>query len=295
MTPSALRRLAIAVTAVAVLGAAGVASAAGLGVTSTRLTTFAVAGIAEPLMTGMTMQDQNADGWVDTVAVTFDAAVSTTNLSDWTLTNVPSGATLLSATPSGNQVLLALGGGAGAPDTAAGSFTVALADTTGTLTSFGPTAPADGAGPVPIALSTTNAGTAGRMEAGDTLAVTFSEDLEAASVPSSTSVSHLDDGTGLDFLNATGITAGYLSLGSPDYLHARGKEASFANSMVSRPTADSFRVTVAGVCSAVPQSSCDKLTPGQGSFTYLPAPAITDAAGNAAAGSLTTAPTFRLF
>ncbi len=284
-----------AAIAVAVLGTALGASAATLGIGTGGLTSFQVAGISGPRMTTMEMQDRDGNGKVDIVVVTFDSLVPATNDADWTLDAVPSGGTL-AATGAiavvGNQVFLTITEGIDGIDTAVGDFTVTLDDTTGGLVSFGPAAPDDGAGPVPTGVTSTNSGTAGLMEAGDTLTITFSEDIVGAGGP--VAVSQQDDGTGSDFLDIPGITSGLVSLGSPDYLHARGKRATFAGSSWAA-AGNTVTVTVAGTCSANPQSNCDKLTPGQGLFVYVPAATLTDAAGNPAAGSLSTLPSFRLF
>jgi hypothetical protein len=147
---------------------------------------------------------------------------------------------------------------------------------------------------VPVTVATSNAagGTAGLMQAGDTLTVTFSEALAAATVPASVAVTQLDDpATGADFLNIPGVTSGALDLGSLDYLLARNKQATFASSAAALTSPTALRVTAAGPCSG----DCMQLRAGQGVFVFAPAATITDLAANAAAGTFPTAATFRLF
>ena len=96
-----------------------------------------------------------------------------------------SGGTLSSTTSSASTATLTIAEGSGAANTAVGTFTLALASSSGIVDtsnrhgSFAAAAPADGAGPVPISMSSTNkpGGTAGKAEAGDTVAVTFSEPI----------------------------------------------------------------------------------------------------------------------
>lgn len=287
------RRIAVAVGILVALSTVTVASAATLGVTPGKLTTFQVAGMTGSSMTGLVMYDRDLDGRVDEVVVDFSGPVAA-NMPDWTLTDVPSGGTLAAVAAVGSQVFLTLNQNLANPaDTAVGGFTVALDDTTGLLVSFGPTAPADKAGPVPTAVATTAAGaTAGRMDSGDQLEVVFSEALDSASVPASTTVLQQDDGlTGLDSLGVTGVTSGLASLGGSEYLIARGKQVSFTPSSVSLTAGRTVRVTIGGSCTG----DCNQLRSGQGRFVYAPAPTITDLSGNAAAGSFPTAAAFRLF
>ena len=83
---------------------------------------------AAPVRTAMVMQDTNANGKVDQVAVTFsETLASSTDTAPWTLANVPSGGTLASVSTSGAVATLTITEGAGAANTAVGTFTVALA------------------------------------------------------------------------------------------------------------------------------------------------------------------------
>jgi hypothetical protein len=246
-----------------------------------------------PLLTGLEMFDINANGKVDRVIATFSENIVCTSpcLTPWTLANVPSGGVLGSVSTATNKATLTIVEGVGARDTAVGSFTVALApsaigirDAGGNQSSFSATAPTDKAAPVPVSISDTNIGTDGKMEAGDTLTVTFSEVLAPGSVPGSASVTETDPlGSGNDTLTIAGMSNGALTLGGNNYIRDDGTSASFASSNVALTGASkAITVTVAGSCSGTCGAN---ITAGNGTFVFAPAATIADPAGNAAAGS----------
>ena len=110
-----------------------------------------------PALVSLSMRDNNANGKVDRVLATFSEALAaySAGTAPWTLANVPSGGSLSSVSVSGTLATLTIAEGAGAPDTAVGSFTLALAsaatgirDAAGNLSAFAATSPADGARPV---------------------------------------------------------------------------------------------------------------------------------------------------
>ena len=141
---------------------------------------------AAPVRTGMTMLDGDADGKIDTVTVSFsESLASSSATAPWTLANVPSGGTLASVSTGGNTATLALTEGAGAANTAVGSFTVALAaniagitDAASNQSSFAATAPADGAAPVMVSMLMQDSNSNGKV---DRLVTTFSETLNSTS------------------------------------------------------------------------------------------------------------------
>ena len=110
---------------------------------------------------------------------------------------------------------LTISEGAGAPDTAVGSFTIALTsnatgirDAAGNQSSFTATTPTDAAKPVPVSVTSVNNGlTAGLMEAGDTFVVTFSEAIATAVGPGATITETDPSGAGNDRLTIPGLTA----------------------------------------------------------------------------------------
>ena len=130
------------------------------------------------------------------------------------------------------------------------------------------------------------------MQAGDALAITFSEAILASSVPGTTTITETDPtGGGNDTLTITSLTNGARALGANNYVNANNTSASFASSTLGVAGA-TVTATVAGACTGTCGAN---LTAGQGAFVFAPAATITDAAGNAATGTLTTAGTFRVF
>ena len=132
----------------------------------------------------MVMQDVNGNGKVDQVTVTFsEPLAASTNTAPWTLANVPSAGTLASVSTSGATATLTLSEGAGAADTAVGTFTVALAtnatgirDAAGNQSSFAAAAPTDGAKPALLTLTMQDTNSNGKV---DHVAAVFSETLAA--------------------------------------------------------------------------------------------------------------------
>jgi hypothetical protein len=141
----------------------------------------AVADQAAPAPVSMTMQDVNANGKVDRVAITFsEAIVNSTATAPWTLGSVPSAGALASVAASGTTATLTITEGAGAVDTAVGPFTVTLAtaasgirDAVGNQASFS-RSPSDGARPVRTASEMFDVNADGWV---DRVVVTFSEAL----------------------------------------------------------------------------------------------------------------------
>lgn len=254
-----------------------------------------------PTLSTLTMRDNNANGKVDRTLATFSEALAaySAGTAPWTLANVPSGGSLSSLSISGVTATLTLAEGAGAPDTAVDSYTVALAtsatgirDGAGNLASFAATTPADGAKPVPVGVTSSNNGvTLGLMEVGDTFEVTFSEAI-ASPVGPGAAITETDPSVGNDQLTISGLTAvAGVVTGSNLYIATDGTSAAFSSSTMSKASAV-ITATVAGSCSGTCGAN---ITAGSGALVFTPDPTLQDAAGNAAAGSFTTAATFRLF
>ena len=154
--------------------------------------TFAAATInivIPPVLVSLQMKDINANGKVDQVVATFDDTLApySAGVSSWALANVPSAGSLASVTVSGAVATLTLAEGAGAANTAVGTFTVGLSansagirDIYDHLASFAPTAPADLAAPAPLSLTMKDANANGRI---DQVTMTFSEALAAYAAP----------------------------------------------------------------------------------------------------------------
>jgi hypothetical protein len=203
-------------------------------------------------------------------------------------------------------------------NTAVGSFTVALANTSGVVdtagnhASFAAQAPADKAPPVPIAVALANGN--GTMAASDTASITYSEPLAVASICSTWSgdasnqtlagngnvvVTVSDNGVANDSLSSVTTSAacgtggtvhfGVIDLGSAGWLSAT---RTFSGNGGNRSQVDwtvatsTLRVTLGSPSGAVGTVS------GSVTATYTPDATITDPAGNAAAGSVTAATKF---
>ena len=121
---------------------------------------FAVAPTdgARPIRQSADMFDDNTDGKIDRVVTTFSETLApfTAPASVFVLSAAPSGATLNTVNVAANQATLVLNQGAGAANTAVGSFRVTLAsnvagirDAAGNLSSHVATAPTDRAAPDP--------------------------------------------------------------------------------------------------------------------------------------------------
>ena len=128
------------------------------------------------------------------------------------------------------------------------------------------------------------------MESGDTLSVTFSEPLATPS-NATASISETDpSGSGNDTLTIAGVTT-TANTGSNGYETSNKNTATFGSStrVVSGAT---ITATVAGTCAG---GGCATLAASQGALVFVPDAGITDASGNAAAGTFTTASNFKPF
>ncbi len=255
-----------------------------------------------PTLATLLMQDANTNGRVDRALAGFSEALAAYSAGSgpWTLAGVPSGGSLGSVAVAGSSATLTISEGAGPLDTAVGSFTIALAsspagvrDPAGNQAAFAATTPTDGAKPVPVSVTSANNGaTAGLIEAGDTFTVTFSETIATAVGPSAPITETDPSGAGSDRLTIAGLTAAAgVVTGSNAYILTDNTSASFSSSTISKSGA-LVTATVAGTCSG---TCAVNITAGIGALVFTPDPAVQDAAGNTAAGSFTTAATFRLF
>jgi hypothetical protein len=259
---------------------------------------------AAPVLVTLAVLDNSGNGKVDRVTALFSESLQayTAGTAPWTLTNVPSGGTLTSVSLSTATLTLALTEGAGAADTLVGTMTVAMAanslgarDAAGSLSTFAAASPLDRARPAAVTIADTNGTVDGRAQAGDTVAITFSEPLAPASVPSATTVTLTDPvGTGNDTLTMVGVSNGARAMGSNTYVTADVTIASFANSAVALSNANrTITVTIAASCT---DTGCAGLgqQASNATYSFLAATTITDGFGNLAS---TTAKTqsIRLF
>jgi hypothetical protein len=199
------------------------------------------------------------------------------------------------------NVTLTLTEGGGAQDTAVGGMTVALAasatgirDAAGNLTSLAARAPADGARPVTVTVTDTYGATDGKIEPGDSIVITLSEAVSAATVPSSATVTLTDpNGSGNDTLAITGVMNGSRSTGSNNYVTLNNSSAAFANSTVTLGNGGkTITVVVGPACAGTGCAALGTVT-NTPNLSYQSATTITDPAGNAATGTKTVA--IRLF
>jgi hypothetical protein len=288
-------------TAVGTFTIAMAANAAGIRDTAANTTTWAAAAPsdgAKPVLQTLTMTDTNFNGKVDHVTAVFSETLSayTAGNAPWTLTGIPSGGTLstVTVTVATATATLNFTEGAGTADTSVGSFTIAMAtsatgirDAANNLASFAATAPADGAGPVAMSVSTTGGAAVGKIEAADTLTINFSEPLAPASVPSNVTVTESDPaGAGNDTLTISGITLAAQSMGSDAYITPDAGIVDFTSSTAALSNANTtITVTVGGTCQ---NTGCAGI--GQAlvaaSLSFSPATTLTDPAGRPAAGTL---------
>lgn len=281
-------------TAVGTFTVALAANAAGIRNVAGQLSSFTARSpidAAAPALVTLTMLDSTSNGKVDRVTALFSEPLATysAGIAPWTLANVPSGGTASTTSLSSATITLTITEGAGAADTAAGLMTVALAasatgvrDAAGNQTSFAATAPIDGARPVPMAINDTAGANDGIAEPGDTLSITFSEPLAAATVPSTTTLTLADPtGGGNDTLSVVGVTNGARNTGSNSYVSTNGASAAFAASVVTRSDGDrTVTVTLGATCSG---SGCAALAAPAASanLSFLAATTLRDLAGNA--------------
>lgn len=275
------RRLAALVVLLALAcGAAAMGGAAAtLGVSSRSIDTFTAAlpaststtsgDSAAPTLVALEMFDTNANGKVDQVKATFNEALAayTAGTTPWTLANVPSGGTLSAVAVSGSVATLSIAEGGGAADTAVGTFTVALAQSTtgirdaaGNRSSFTATAPADKASPVLVSVTDSDAGgdTAdGRFESADTVDFLFSEPLDTATLGVATVDVLLDDPQGdgnNDYLTIPNLLAAPILVGA-NHLTGQDLHVAFNTSSVAfRLSNTTIRVslsTCSGQCSGI--------------------------------------------
>ena len=258
-----------------------------------------------PAMTDMRMLDTDHDGFVETVMVNFSeplAACAAPCTAGWSLTDIPGGGSLQSVEVAGSTATLTLAGWTDQPDTAVGLFKIALRagngiqDAAGNHASFAASAPADGAGPVPVGFRHQHntgiacsalANTLGLAEPCDELTSEWSEQLLPSSI-APTTVYTISDPLGAGDQTATipGFARGPLDLGAAGYLTLDGSTATWASStLVLSSAGDTLTARIVGPCAG---TGCTALAiVGNVTVTYVPAATITDLAGNPAAGSFT--------
>lgn len=261
---------------------------------------------AAPVLTALRMFDLSGDGRVDRVTADFNEplATYTAGTAPWTLANVPSNGTLTSVTVSGSTATLTItpgSGGAGAPNTAVGSFTVALAqnangvrDAAGNRSSFGATAPLDRAAPILLTVADTNGATNGRADTGDTLTLTFSEAIAGGSIPLTTNVAMTGGTSGTLAMPGVIVTTALNAKSNKLYSNCT---LSFNGSVVSSNAVSKTITVVLGEPGSGCTATAGESNPG---IAFAPATSLNDGADipNAAAAlspPFTTPNNFNLF
>lgn len=262
-------------TARMVIGGAPDLSATPTTVPETTTTTAATTTTTTPAkhsVIASQMADNDHNGRVDQVLVTFSGAIDPSCTTGWTLAHVPSNGSLSGVSISGSTATLTITEGAGALDTAVGAFTVAFAGCTN-ADAFGPSPPSDAAGPVFVSLGDSG-GIDGKAEPGDTLDLTFSEPLSPTwGSSSSTTVTLQRHGNLNADLSVPWLVSGTtFGTGSPNYV-AKNKTVTFNNSTLS-VSGSTLRLTLGSSC-----LGCGDAGSGQGSFSFTPSGTIRDAAG----------------
>lgn len=280
------------------IGANGVQDDAGNGnIASTSTDNTVAVDTAAPTLTKMEMFDRDTDGKVDQVVATFSESLAsyTASTAPWTVANAPGGAsnTLSSVAVNGNEATLTFN--EGNVNTALGSFTIALAqnaagirDAAGNTASFAATAPTDKAAPIATTIASANCSsgcTAGKADVGDTVTVTFSENLPSLSSTTSTvTLSVANGNNGAVTLNITGLSAsGFKIAEAGDYLAKNESDVVFAGTL-SKPANNQIRVTFGTKSGSGTPITGSYASGKTGSFT--PSTSVKDAAGNDSAGTL---------
>ncbi|HEX4982708.1 MAG TPA: hypothetical protein VFV63_13470 [Ilumatobacteraceae bacterium] len=247
---------------------------------------------AAPVLVTLALLDSNGNGKVDRVTALFSESLQaySAGTAPWTLTNVPSGGTLTSVSRAAATLTLTLAEGAAAPDTQVGAMTVAMAangvgarDAAGQLGAFATATPLDRAKPAAVTITDTNGTLDGKAQPGDAIAITFSEPLAPASVPSSTTVTMTDPvGTGNDTLTMAGVSNGARVLGSNNYVTVEATSASFDNSTVTQGNANrTITVTIAAACTGTGCAGLGQQA-ANATYSFVGATTLTDVAGNPA-------------
>jgi hypothetical protein len=175
-------------------------------------------------------------------------------------------------------------------------YEIVVTDNVGNTATFtsASVAKVDTSGPQVSAVTSANVsgGTAGKLEIGDKLVITFNQALATGSVPSTFSgATEINPGILTNVtLSIPGFTNGALSTGSWFYLTSNNSTATFGGTAVLANNGTSTTVTL-----TVTSLSGGGTNASSGALVFKPATTLTDGGGNAAQGSFTTAAGFQLF
>jgi hypothetical protein len=163
------------------------------------------------------------------------------------------------------------------------SYTVAVSstDVAGNSVTSSATFTYDKTKPAPTSIATAN--NDGTIAVGDTFAVTFSEPIDPASVPSTTTLTMTRTGSQKTKYEITGVTSGALATNATGYVtSASGTRTITYNASVA-VSGSTVTVTVTSGCT----SGCAFVAtgPSAGSINYKAPATIADLAGNASAAT----------
>jgi hypothetical protein len=253
-----------------------------------------------PALFTLEMFDDSANGKVDRVVATFDGALApyTAGTAPWTLTQTPSGGSLSSVSVTGSEATLTIAEGTESPRTDVGNFKVSLApnsngirDSLGNPSSFGPTAPADKARPIPISIADndSSAGGNGLAQAGDIFFVNFSEDVTNSVTSTNVVIQGGANASATDTLSMPGVLGLTTNMGGNDYVNGNSRNAIFNNSAVATAPGGGLSVTLSTCTSTSSPSGCSGANANSqetsaANFAFTPANTITDLFSNIATG-----------
>jgi hypothetical protein len=271
--------------------------------------------------TSIVMQDVGAgsaqNGKVDKVVVAYDAAVTigATCNTGWTLGGtVPSGGTLGAATVNNasHTIALSITEGALAADTSVGSLVVNFNPAGScTLLGFANLQPIDDASPVVVNVASgtqPTGGAMGKMEPGDSLAITFSEALDPSTIPANVTVTETRVSSSSSTVQIRGttlnITPTAQALGNGSYFLGTaptGATAAYPGNVTTddgpAPTVVTVTIPKTVLQGGVPVTTpcvgtgCLHLAAGLGTFIFNPAATLQSLSAPPAAKSTATTPT----
>jgi hypothetical protein len=180
------------------------------------------------------------------------------------------------------------------------SFTVSLTDSGSTKTTTSYSVTVDNTVPAGSGIQTANAGggTAGRAEVGDTLTLTYNDQLDPNSLFSgwdgssmNVAVVLVDGGTSAndtlqvwDVPRVTQVPLGTIDLGRKDYLTSH---SNIVYGLSGTPSTMVMNGSTITITLGTPGATADTAG-GSGTMTWTPSPSATDRAGNAASAATVT-------
>ena len=167
------------------------------------------------------------------------------------------------------------------------TLTVTVTDAAGNVTTTPSLFTYDTTAPSATASTTTNKN--GAVQTGDTVAITFGEALNPATVAANGTLTLTRTRTGSTTWGVSGLTNGQLSTGATGYVKQPSGTTTYtvtyAGTLALSNNNTTVTFTVTGACGG----SCTQVstTASSGSWVYTPATTLKDRAGNTATGTRT--------